>query len=74
VRAYAPNITNIEKEGEGWRRCRIGCPAGAERRRHRGDAAKGEERDATPDLLLKISRCSTCNIHLMIYKTLKTCI
>jgi len=30
-----------------------GCPAGAEKRRHRGEAAEDEEGDATPGLLLK---------------------
>jgi hypothetical protein len=28
-------------------------PADAERRRHRSEATKSEDRDATPDLLLK---------------------
>jgi hypothetical protein len=33
-----------------------GCPASARRRRrHRDEAAEGEERDTTPDLLLKHS-------------------
>ena len=32
-----------------------GCPAGARRRRHRGEAAESEEKDATSDLLLKHS-------------------
>ena len=33
-----------------------GCPIGVgRRRRHRGEAAKGEERDAIPDLFLKHS-------------------
>jgi hypothetical protein len=31
-----------------------GCSAGAERR-HRGEAAEAEKRDATPNLLLKYS-------------------
>jgi hypothetical protein len=31
------------------------CPASAEKRRYRGKAAEGEERDTTPDLLLKHS-------------------
>jgi len=30
-----------------------GCPAGAERRRHRGETTEDEEGDATSDLLLK---------------------
>jgi hypothetical protein len=34
---------------------RGGCPADAERRRYRGKAAKGKERDATPNILLKYS-------------------
>jgi hypothetical protein len=42
------NITNIEKEEEGrW------MSVGAGRRRHRGETAESEKRDATPDLFLK---------------------
>ena len=32
-----------------------GCPVAAEKRRHQGETAEGEEGDATPDLLLKHS-------------------
>jgi len=32
-----------------------GCPANVGRRRHRGEAAKGEEGDAIPDLFFKHS-------------------
>jgi hypothetical protein len=43
------NVTSIEKRGGSG-----GCPAGAGmRRRHRGEVAESEERDATPDLRLK---------------------
>jgi hypothetical protein len=38
------------REGGGDR-----CLAGVRRRRHRCEAAEGEEGDATPDLLLKYS-------------------
>jgi hypothetical protein len=46
----APNVTSIKKRGGGG-----GCLASIERRRHRGEARKDEEGDATPDLLLKHS-------------------
>jgi hypothetical protein len=46
-----PNVTSIERRERGG----DGCSAGAERRRHRGEAAEGGEGDATPDLLLKHS-------------------
>jgi hypothetical protein len=68
-----PNITNIEKEGEGG----AGVVSDAQPAPRGGDIEAMQqkaERDATPDLLLKTSRCSTCNIHLMIDETLETCI
>ena len=45
-----PNVTSIEKKGgEG-----SGCPADVgRRRRHQGEATKGKEGDAAPDLFLK---------------------
>jgi len=44
------------------------------RRRHRGEAAKYEDRDATPDLLFETSRCNICNIRLKANETFETCI
>jgi hypothetical protein len=45
----ALNVTSTEKRGRD-----DGCPAVAgRRRRHRDEAAEGEEGDATPDLLIK---------------------
>ena len=44
---HHPNITNIEKEGDG-------CPAGAGRKRkHRDEVAESKEGDATFGLFLK---------------------
>jgi hypothetical protein len=45
------NVTSIEKRERGGGR----CPAGVRRRRHRCEAAEGEEGDAALGLLLKYS-------------------
>jgi hypothetical protein len=63
----APNVTSIEKRGgvSGW-------PTGTgRRRRHRGDAAKGEEERRNTSSTFETSKCNTCNIYMKADETLK---